>query len=83
MTVSKEEIIGFQRFALEMLEGAGREVSWSELIGLWRLENPTPEDRPDIHRAIRQGLDDMAAGRVRPADEVIGELRAKHGLPPA
>jgi prevent-host-death family protein len=31
--------------------------------------------------AIRQGLDDVAHGRTRPAKEVFEELRRKHGIP--
>lgn len=32
--------------------------------------------------AIQQGLDDVAAGRVRPFEEFDREFRAKNGLPP-
>jgi prevent-host-death family protein len=30
---------------------------------------------------VRQGLDDLAAGRTRPAAEVFSELRVRHGIP--
>jgi prevent-host-death family protein len=30
---------------------------------------------------IRQGLDDVAQGRTRPAREVFDEIRRKHGIP--
>lgn len=30
---------------------------------------------------IRQGLEDMAAGRTRPAREVFDEIRAEHDIP--
>jgi prevent-host-death family protein len=30
---------------------------------------------------IRQGLDDLAEGRARPAVEVFDEVRAAHGIP--
>ena len=30
---------------------------------------------------IRQGLEDMAVGRTRPAREVFDEIRAEHGIP--
>jgi prevent-host-death family protein len=30
---------------------------------------------------IRQGLEDLANGRTRPADEVFDELRAEYGIP--
>jgi prevent-host-death family protein len=34
----------------------------------------------DVFEAIRQGLDDVARGRVRPARQVFEELRRKHGI---
>jgi prevent-host-death family protein len=37
--------------------------------------------RADVHEAIRQGLDDVAHGRTRPADEVFNEIRERHGVP--
>jgi len=37
--------------------------------------------RADVHEAIRQGLDDVAHGRTRPAREVFDELRLRHGIP--
>ena len=33
------------------------------------------QEREDTLAAIREGLADVAAGRVRPADEVMAELR--------
>ena len=30
---------------------------------------------------IRQGLEDLGAGRVRPAAEVFAEMRARHDIP--
>lgn len=35
----------------------------------------------DAAEGIRQGLDDLAEGRTRPARAVFDELRAEHGLP--
>ena len=35
----------------------------------------------DPHEGIRQGLDDIAKGRVRPAREFFEEFEAEHGIP--
>lgn len=35
----------------------------------------------DEEEAIRQGLDDVAHGRTRPAKQVFEELRRKYGIP--
>jgi len=37
--------------------------------------------RADVYEAIRQGRDDIAHGRARPAREVFDDLRRKHGIP--
>ena len=35
----------------------------------------------DAEEGIRQGLDDVAHGRTRPAREVFDRIRLKHGIP--
>ncbi len=35
----------------------------------------------DSDEGIRQGLDDVAHGRTRTANEVFDEIRRKHGIP--
>jgi PHD/YefM family antitoxin component YafN of YafNO toxin-antitoxin module len=35
----------------------------------------------DEDEAIRQGLEDMRAGRTRPVNEVFDEMRAKYAIP--
>jgi prevent-host-death family protein len=37
--------------------------------------------RADVFEAIRQGLEDVARGRTRPARDVFDEIRHKHGIP--
>ena len=37
--------------------------------------------RADVYEALRQGLDDVAQGRTRPAREVFNALRRRHGIP--
>ena len=39
-------------------------------------------ERLETLAAIREGLEDIAAGRTRPAREVMMELARKHNLPP-
>jgi prevent-host-death family protein len=36
----------------------------------------------DSEEGIRQGLDDVAHGRTRPAEEVFDDIRRKHGISP-
>lgn len=37
--------------------------------------------RADVHEAIRQGLDDVAHGRTRPARDVFGDIRRRYDIP--
>lgn len=37
-------------------------------------------ERAQANAGIRRGLEDMAAGRTRPAREVIAEIKKKRGL---
>ncbi len=37
--------------------------------------------RADVYEAIRQGLDDIAHGRTRPARDVFNEMRRRYGIP--
>ena len=37
--------------------------------------------RADVYEGIRQGLDDVARGRTRPAKQVFNDIRRQHGIP--
>ncbi|MGA2716867.1 MAG: type II toxin-antitoxin system Phd/YefM family antitoxin [Bryobacteraceae bacterium] len=37
--------------------------------------------RADVHEAIRQGLEDVARGRTRPARQAFDEIRRQHAIP--
>lgn len=39
------------------------------------------QDYREALGAVRQGLEDVKAGRTRPAEEFLDELARKHGLP--
>ena len=51
-------------------------------ISRWINENSFDEEREEALAAIRQGLEDMYAGRTRSAREAIAELRRKHNNDP-
>ncbi len=34
-----------------------------------------------VAEGIRQGLDDLANGRIRPAQDIFDEIRARHDIP--
>lgn len=52
----------------------------AEAVRLLRQREDAEEAR--VREGIRQGLDDMNAGRGRPADEVFAEIRREFNLSP-
>jgi predicted transcriptional regulator len=80
MSSISDEFASFTQFANVRLQSEPVE-SLEELVDLWRLEHPTAEEQADVQDAIRQGLADIEAGRYRPVDVVMEELRVKYNLP--
>jgi len=43
---------------------------------------PEPYDREEVLASLREGLEDIKAGRGRPFDEVMAEIAKEYNLPP-
>lgn len=81
MPTSIDELRSFHEFVgRKLAEGGSDSLSPQDCLDLWLFENQTPEERSATLEAIRQGLDDLSAGRTRPAEDVLGNLCRKHGL---
>ena len=79
---SIDELREFHAFLGEKLKNGGANATPEEALDEWRDLHPGPDDFDDDTAAIQVALDDMANGdKGRPFDEVIAELREKHGLP--
>jgi hypothetical protein len=72
----------FRDFLDAKLSNGDNGLTLDEALGLWEYENQTDAEREDTLLAIRQGLADLEAGRVRPFEDFDREFRRKHGLPP-
>ena len=79
-TVRANDLKAFRDFADAKLSNGGANITLEEALDLWEYENQTEEEREGTVLAIREGLDDMYAGRTRPANEVLAELRQKFSL---
>ncbi len=64
------------------LSESGEAPTLEQAIGLWERENASDIERDATRVAIRQGLADVEAGRVRDFAEFDREFRLAHGLPP-
>ncbi len=81
-TTTAADLQAFHEFVVELLRdqsGAQRPTP-DECLELWHLKNRTPEEYAADVQAIREGLEDMYAGRTRPAREFHEEMRRKYGL---
>ena len=76
MTVTREELDRFHRFASEKIGNGGSDLSWDELFIEWRSAG----ERDEINTAIRKGLEDVEAGRVQAADEAMETIRKEFGF---
>lgn len=71
------EAEAFQTFLAKEIANGGRHKSPEELVQDWRRER---QEFDETVAALREAIDDMNAGdHGRPLDEVMRDIRAKHG----
>ena len=76
MSVTAEQLDAFHRFGAEQLANGATNLSWDELFIMWESRN----NRADANAAIREGLDDIDAGRFHSADEALAEIRDEFSI---
>ena len=81
-TERANDLKAFRDFADAKLSNGGASLTLDEALSLWEYENSSDNERTETLQAIREGLDDMHAGRTRPHEEFDREFRGRHGLPP-
>jgi len=70
------ELKAFRQFLDERIV-RGENLTPEQALAAWRVIDV---DRREAIEAVREGLDDVEAGRIRPLDEFDKEFRARHGL---
>lgn len=75
MSKAREDLDSFYQFAVDRLDKRP-ETPIDELLMEWHDDR----DRDAINEAIRRGIEDVDAGRCRPAGEVMEEIRKKFGF---
>jgi predicted transcriptional regulator len=73
MTVLERELRDFEHFVMSSSEGGNDELALEDYVCLWRAQ----QEQESTRAAIREGLDDLDAGRIRAASDVVSELREK------
>lgn len=79
MIATAASLAEFHKYAVEQV-AAGREALLEDLLAEWQSNELPPETEEDAVAAIQRGLDDVAAGRTRPADEVMAEICERYGM---
>jgi hypothetical protein len=79
MSVTLAELDRFHAFAQSKLGNGGAE-SLQELVDLWLAESPDVKELEASLAALREGLADADAGRVRPARDVFEDLATRYSV---
>ncbi len=74
------DLAAFRDFINEQLRDEASPPTLEEALARWEYENSTEPEREEVQAAIRKGLADIGAGRVRPFEDFDRDFRAKHGL---
>lgn len=75
MSISLDQLNDFQQFAVPHVR-AGDVDSLAELARQWEAAR----EREEVKLALAEAMEDIQAGRYRPAEDVSAELRAKYGF---
>ncbi len=75
MSVIERDLRDFEQFVLDTSEAESEALELEDYVCLWRAR----QEQAATRAAIQEGLDDLDAGRVRPAAEVLAELRKSLG----
>jgi hypothetical protein len=78
MNITKEEIDRFHDFAVSIVCGPEPDLTWVQLFELWRMENPSVAEYRENVAALRESLEAMDAGRMRPLSDFDAEFRKRH-----
>ena len=74
--------VAFRDFLDARLAQAPPDFTLDDALAQWDAENEPGDEREQTLRAIREGLEDVAAGRSRPFEEFDRDFRARRGLSP-
>lgn len=80
MRITRADLDSFYAFAVEKLAKSNEDLGWLDLLEWWQLENPTEEEMAAVRENIRQGLEDIEAGRYMPMDEFNEMIERKYGF---
>ncbi len=82
MAVSQDELTSFNQFVAQQIATSSEDVTFSEILDLWRIQNPTADEFDQNVAAVKAAIRDMEDGdRGVPLEDHLREMRKKHSLP--
>lgn len=75
MSIAEREIESLREFIQSRPPREGESLSLEDYLCLWRAA----QEREEAIEAIAEGIEDLNQGRVRPAADVMRDLRARLG----
>jgi hypothetical protein len=82
MPAAQEELDSFYRFATERISNSGVDVTFAELVDIWRIQHPTSDELHENVAAVKEALRDMETGETgRPFDEFASDFRKRNDIP--
>ncbi len=79
-TDRSNDVLAFRSFLDERISRDGASLTLEDALGLWEYENSPEAEREETLAAVLEGLEDLKAGRTRPARDVLAELRRKYDI---
>ena len=76
MSITREELDRFHKFAAERLDRSSADSTLEELVNQWEMSREYNETVDDI----QQGVDDYAAGKSKPLTKAFDQARRDLGL---
>ena len=81
MSATEDDIRNFQEFALNRIGHDKADLELEDLLEEWRTQHRNSQQQHEDLAAIKQAVAAWDDGDVgRPADEVVADIRSKHGL---
>jgi len=79
LPITAADLDQFHEFARQKLGNGGAD-SLEELVELWKSQTLNSDELKESLHALEQGIADVAAGRVRPVEDVFQDLAARYDV---
>jgi hypothetical protein len=79
-TQVSSDLLRFHQFIGEKLSNGGLSLSPEDALDEWRAQSPFPEEKAATIQAVREALQDIAAGHTQSLEDFDQEFRRNHNM---